>query len=138
MIRRPPRSTLFPYTTLFRSDFFIADFARRSRPRFVPKRGHAPTLNKTISPESDGERCGPRHCGHRRITHSVGTLKDDPRTKNQVATLVRFDDLKQLQLLRFRDHELKLFRASGPSCGSHRTKQTGFTQYMQAISDSGD
>src|SRR2546430_10360414 len=24
MIRRPPRSTLFPYTTLFRSDFFDA------------------------------------------------------------------------------------------------------------------
>src|SRR5439155_21933386 len=24
MIRRPPRSTLFPYTTLFRSNFFIA------------------------------------------------------------------------------------------------------------------
>src|SRR5260370_15731263 len=26
MIRRPPRSTLFPYTTLFRSDYF--DFER--------------------------------------------------------------------------------------------------------------
>src|SRR5690606_39599627 len=25
MMRRPPRSTLFPYTTLFRSHFFIAD-----------------------------------------------------------------------------------------------------------------
>src|SRR3712207_8638217 len=25
MIRRPPRSTLFPYTTLFRSDDFAAD-----------------------------------------------------------------------------------------------------------------
>src|SRR5260370_28764891 len=25
MIRRPPRSTLFPYTTLFRSLFFVAD-----------------------------------------------------------------------------------------------------------------
>src|SRR5258705_2079736 len=24
MIRRPPRSTLFPYTTLFRSDVFVA------------------------------------------------------------------------------------------------------------------
>src|SRR5690349_23916628 len=24
MIRRPPRSTLFPYTTLFRSDFVLA------------------------------------------------------------------------------------------------------------------
>src|SRR3712207_6973997 len=30
MIRRPPRSTLFPYTTLFRSghpDFFVSGFA---------------------------------------------------------------------------------------------------------------
>src|SRR5260370_15774397 len=26
MIRRPPRSTLFPYTTLFRSDFVLARF----------------------------------------------------------------------------------------------------------------
>src|SRR5437016_13659942 len=25
MIRRPPRSTLFPYTTLFRSDFDVVD-----------------------------------------------------------------------------------------------------------------
>src|SRR2546430_4895081 len=25
MIRRPPRSTLFPYTTLFRSDFLVWD-----------------------------------------------------------------------------------------------------------------
>src|SRR5258708_40357114 len=27
MIRRPPRSTLFPYTTLFRSELFIGDRA---------------------------------------------------------------------------------------------------------------
>ena len=26
MIRRPPRSTLFPYTTLFRSEYFTNDF----------------------------------------------------------------------------------------------------------------
>src|SRR5260370_29322346 len=26
MIRRPPRSTLFPYTTLFRSDFYSESF----------------------------------------------------------------------------------------------------------------
>src|SRR2546429_8381236 len=32
MIRRPPRSTLFPYTTLFRSDF---DFAREHRVKMV-------------------------------------------------------------------------------------------------------
>src|SRR3712207_8433630 len=31
MIRRPPRSTLFPYTTLFRSDFSVAETARALR-----------------------------------------------------------------------------------------------------------
>src|SRR3712207_7432160 len=33
MIRRPPRSTLFPYTTLFRSP------GRSDRPRRAPRRG---------------------------------------------------------------------------------------------------
>src|SRR5438477_11906564 len=28
MIRRPPRSTLFPYTTLFRSSLFVGDAGR--------------------------------------------------------------------------------------------------------------
>src|SRR3989442_9898004 len=45
MIRRPPRSTLFPYTTLFRSgsdathatrDFPLFGTAARSRPRATP------------------------------------------------------------------------------------------------------
>src|SRR3712207_7438063 len=31
MIRRPPRSTLFPYTTLFRSDVFAVDEEERLR-----------------------------------------------------------------------------------------------------------
>src|SRR5256885_6392432 len=34
MIRRPPRSTLFPYTTLFRSDSQL----QKSRPRVLGKR----------------------------------------------------------------------------------------------------
>src|SRR2546430_9671487 len=33
MIRRPPRSTLFPYTTLFRSDERNREGAARGRPR---------------------------------------------------------------------------------------------------------
>src|SRR2546422_3216290 len=41
MIRRPPRSTLFPYTTLFRSKATLTAFARRffttdTRVRFRP------------------------------------------------------------------------------------------------------
>src|SRR3712207_6912120 len=31
MIRRPPRSTLFPYTTLFRSGRFVAGFGNSSK-----------------------------------------------------------------------------------------------------------
>src|SRR3712207_7319266 len=32
MIRRPPRSTLFPYTTLFRSDPVLIEAAREDHP----------------------------------------------------------------------------------------------------------
>src|SRR5260370_29572173 len=39
MIRRPPRSTLFPYTTLFRSTDNIADESRKAR---APARNTAP------------------------------------------------------------------------------------------------
>src|SRR3712207_7502101 len=40
MIRRPPRSTLFPYTTLFRS---VRD-GEHIRPRAAPRRGWARAL----------------------------------------------------------------------------------------------
>src|SRR3989442_6756190 len=42
MVRRPPRSTLFPYTTLFRSRLALADAARdpaRERLHGLPDRG---------------------------------------------------------------------------------------------------
>src|SRR3712207_7061486 len=41
MIRRPPRSTLFPYTTLFRSHFPVLEFGLRhgGAERDVPQRG---------------------------------------------------------------------------------------------------
>src|SRR5258708_38010620 len=35
MIRRPPRSTLFPYTTLFRSRLLFFNFVERLRERCV-------------------------------------------------------------------------------------------------------
>src|SRR5437660_9567624 len=37
MIRRPPRSTLFPYTTLFRS--FVAEPSREAREQHVERSG---------------------------------------------------------------------------------------------------
>src|SRR3712207_7379707 len=38
MIRRPPRSTLFPYTTLFRSPLSTAVWTCRQRERLFPAR----------------------------------------------------------------------------------------------------
>src|SRR3712207_7260265 len=36
MIRRPPRSTLFPYTTLFRSQQFIKRILHHDQEGFIP------------------------------------------------------------------------------------------------------
>src|SRR3712207_8660111 len=50
MIRRPPRSTLFPYTTLFRSQ--RGERARGVRAR-AARREHGRALYRTVTP-----RCG--------------------------------------------------------------------------------
>src|SRR5258708_13669593 len=44
MIRRPPRSTLFPYTTLFRSLLLPADVAIAIMAMITPKRTSDPQL----------------------------------------------------------------------------------------------
>src|SRR3712207_7329182 len=41
MIRRPPRSTLFPYTTLFRSDHLVEQRRREVAARHHRRRGEA-------------------------------------------------------------------------------------------------
>src|SRR3712207_8005347 len=59
MIRRPPRSTLFPYTTLFRSKK-INDRGQERKPKKVrvgsksqPKKISSKRTNKPIRPESN-------------------------------------------------------------------------------------
>src|SRR3712207_8494063 len=49
MIRRPPRSTLFPYTTLFRS----AAVAARRRPRRVPAHRGGRDRRPVVLPDRD-------------------------------------------------------------------------------------
>src|SRR3712207_7037983 len=48
MIRRPPRSTLFPYTTLFRSPFHPLKTAHRA-PRSSPFAGSLRAFYTTVS-----------------------------------------------------------------------------------------
>src|SRR5258708_18850713 len=68
MIRRPPRSTLFPYTTLFRSDHGGDFFTVLSLPstfgRFFPRRAAPPgsqTLTVARSEEHTSELQSPDH-----------------------------------------------------------------------------
>src|SRR2546430_12998334 len=71
MIRRPPRSTLFPYTTLFRS-------ARRQGRRRVRDRG----LAGRVRERGDRRACAPRdrkstrlNSSHSQISYAVFCLK---------------------------------------------------------------
>src|SRR3712207_8019645 len=57
MIRRPPRSTLFPYTTLFRS-------RGASRVRAIRRRDRAPPQARPAPPRPPG-------CLRRRLPHSL-------------------------------------------------------------------
>src|SRR5438046_7547785 len=53
MIRRPPRSTLFPYTTLFRSNKRRAREGTPSRPRRRPVRLVTPDWAEILHPRSE-------------------------------------------------------------------------------------
>src|SRR5256885_7996314 len=55
MIRRPPRSTLFPYTTLFRS------VGARLAHRLVQRRSHG-VVDHTLLVEPGAHAVAPRHC----------------------------------------------------------------------------
>src|SRR5574340_1713826 len=91
MIRRPPRSTLFPYTTLFRSSslgpsqYRLAS-TRRQPASSLPRSGHwAPNLGPNYCPELTDiglvpPRCGcarePKRTGEARTAHPPASSRE--------------------------------------------------------------
>src|SRR2546427_6598726 len=86
MIRRPPRSTLFPYTTLFRSAFNRRSEqcprARPSRSRFVPVRGcdgahlwARRNLDAAKDPPCEDRKSTRLNSSHSQISYAVFCLK---------------------------------------------------------------
>src|SRR2546426_8970514 len=73
MIRRPPRSTLFPYTTLFRSNATAAD--RRPLPAPAPARRGQSEL-----------RAVPRPCGSSNLRRRRGRRRA-PRSEEHTSEL---------------------------------------------------
>src|SRR5689334_24108746 len=81
MIRRPPRSTLFPYTTLFRSRW------PRARTADHPETRRAPcgcTANGS-RPGSPGDRKSTRlNSSHSSISYAVFCLKKKKKKKKKI------------------------------------------------------
>src|SRR5688572_31236923 len=85
MIRRPPRSTLFPYTTLFRSRTHPCAYGRRLsaniqvRPRLLRKRGMSPLLPplvRLVGKQPRQDRKSTRlNSSHSQISYAVFCLK---------------------------------------------------------------
>src|SRR2546430_12803759 len=88
MIRRPPRSTLFPYTTLFRSDG-RHEFAPTTGARLAPVAHLSPHRLGGVGDEHDrgpGDRKSTRlNSSHSQISYAVFCLKKKKKKKTQYA-----------------------------------------------------
>src|SRR5687768_18329626 len=86
MIRRPPRSTLFPYTTLFRS-------SRSGRPRAGGGRG-CRARGRRSRPASPADRKSTRlNSSHGYISYAVFCLKNKKKTQNKLDNQKQTDTL---------------------------------------------
>src|SRR3712207_9376952 len=77
MIRRPPRSTLFPYTTLFRSVYPPGQDRGHRQPRQHPAHHPAPDILPEVTRRLDGGLgAGPQGVVDRGLELHVGAERD--------------------------------------------------------------
>src|SRR2546422_7998771 len=98
MIRRPPRSTLFPYTTLFRSRRVLAEDSRGVRPEVGRDRpgadrvAHVPRNSATTAAAASGDRKSTRlNSSHGYISYAVFCLKKKKNKKRKQDTHSKHD-----------------------------------------------
>src|SRR2546422_8369071 len=95
MIRRPPRSTLFPYTTLFRSPPLVAGMTAQVRPdgkrRAAGGRGG---VGRTRSLQARGDRKSTRlNSSHGYISYAVFCLKKkNPSNEHDIEAFISTQD----------------------------------------------
>src|SRR2546427_4685084 len=82
MIRRPPRSTLFPYTTLFRS-VLAGEHVRRLKPITGDAEDSCFVGQDTILPDETTDRKSTRlNSSHSQISYAVFCLKKKKKNKH--------------------------------------------------------
>src|SRR5687768_17798899 len=79
MIRRPPRSTLFPYTTLFRS---VGDADRRRPPRSQPPPGRVGAVARPSLASRPDRKSTRLNSSHGYISYAVFCLKKKKKHYN--------------------------------------------------------
>src|SRR2546430_4454226 len=88
MIRRPPRSTLFPYTTLFRSrvqnGFAHVRFPRRLVEN--TQRGNRPRMRRHQTVHDRDRKSTRLNSSHSQISYAVFCLKKKKTKRNQEPT----------------------------------------------------
>src|SRR5438309_6152916 len=85
MIRRPPRSTLFPYTTLFRSDQTSIRPRRGARNAASPAhRGSAQTAGADFSEAAQDRKSTRLNSSHSSISYAVFCLKKKKKKKKRI------------------------------------------------------
>src|SRR5438445_6424722 len=90
MIRRPPRSTLFPYTTLFRSQVAFHDpkLAAREARRAVRERGAVAVIG---NPNPIDRKSTRLNSSHANISYAVFCLKKKKKKKKHTKNTRKHD-----------------------------------------------
>src|SRR5256885_8307550 len=89
MIRRPPRSTLFPYTTLFRS---VDRAARRPRPSTASLTPTSPDGTRSRASGGADRKSTRLNSSHLVISYAVFCLKKKNKTTDAIINAHRIAD----------------------------------------------
>src|SRR5436309_9394855 len=97
MIRRPPRSTLFPYTTLFRSPVGGQDQGRRRRARRDPV-SHARKAEREGAGDALDRKSTRLNSSHVKISYAVFCLKKKKPNAHNEDIALRYDSYENGEL----------------------------------------
>src|SRR2546427_5290100 len=100
MIRRPPRSTLFPYTTLFRSVFACPLCVAKRRTQQQAEERHVKYNVRTLAPLLVARTCLDRkstrlNSSHSQISYAVFCLKKKKKKEHTIEDHAGLEKLKR-------------------------------------------